>query len=53
MATFRPFAALRPAKELAEQVAALPYDVVTREEAEKIGEENPYSFLHVDRAEID
>ena len=41
MATFRPFAALRPAKELAEQVAALPYDVVTREEAKKIGEENP------------
>ena len=53
MATFRPFAALRPAKALAKQVAALPYDVVTREEAEKIGEENPCSFLHVDRAEID
>ncbi len=53
MAAFRPFAALRPAKELASQVAALPYDVVTREEAKKIGEENPYSFLHVDRAEID
>ena len=53
MATFRPFAALRPVKERAREVAALPYDVVTRREAEKIGEENPYSFLHVDRAEID
>ena len=53
MATFRPFAALRPTKELAKQVAALPYDVVTRKEAEELGKENPYSFLHVDRAEID
>ena len=42
MATFRPFAALRPTKELAKQVAALPYDVVTRKEAEELGKENPY-----------
>ena len=34
MATFRPFAALRPTKELEKQVSALPYDVVTRKEAE-------------------
>lgn len=53
MAVFRAFQALRPVPSLAEKVAALPYDVVSREEASKIGEENPYSFLHVDRAEID
>ena len=34
-------------------MAALPYDVVSREEAREIGEKNPYSFLHVDRAEMD
>lgn len=53
MAVFRAFRALRPVPEKAEKVAALPYDVVSREEARSIGEENPYSFLHVDRAEMD
>ncbi len=53
MAVFRTFKALRPVPEKAEQVAALPYDVVSREEAAAIGEKNPYSFLHIDRAEID
>lgn len=53
MAVFQAFCALRPTPEMAEKVAALPYDVVNREEARAIGEENPYSFLHVDRAEMD
>lgn len=53
MAVFRAFKALRPVKEKAAAVAALPYDVVNREEAAKIGKENPDSFLHVDRAEMD
>ena len=53
MAVFRAFQALRPQPSMAEKIAALPYDVVSRKEAAKIGEENPYSFLHVDRAEID
>lgn len=53
MAIFQAFRALRPTKEKAAAVAALPYDVVTREEARKIGEANPDSFLHVDRAEMD
>ena len=39
--------------EKASKVAALPYDVVNREEARIIGEANPDSFLHVDRAEMD
>lgn len=53
MAVFRTFRALRPAKEKAAKVAALPYDVVNREEARKIGCQNKDSFLHVDRAEMD
>lgn len=53
MAVFRPFRALRPVKEQASHVAALPYDVVTYEEAKAIGDKNPCSFLHVDCAEID
>lgn len=53
MAVFQAFRALRPADEEAQAVAALPYDVVSREEARLIGEKNPKSFLHVDRAEMD
>lgn len=53
MAVFQAFQALRPAPEKASKVAALPYDVVNREEARIIGEANPDSFLHVDRAEMD
>ena len=53
MAVFRAFKALRPAREKAAAVAALPYDVVSREEAAAIGKVNPDSFLHVDRAEMD
>ena len=53
MAVFQAFCALRPAADKAERVAALPYDVVSREEARIIGEKNPDSFLHVDRAEMD
>ena len=53
MAIFRPFKALRPPKELAPKVAAKPYDVINTEEARKEAEGNPYSLLHITRAEID
>lgn len=53
MATIKAFKALRPKKDLAEKIAALPYDVMNREEALKMAKDNPYSFLHIDRAEID
>jgi uncharacterized protein (DUF1015 family) len=48
-----PFRALRPAPELAERVASVPYDVVNRSEAAALAEGNPYSFLHVGRSDID
>lgn len=53
MAVFRAFKALRPTQGKAAAIAALPYDVVNREEAARIGKENPDSFLHIDRAEMD
>lgn len=53
MAEIRPFRAVRPVPELADKVAALPYDVMSSEEARQMVEGNPYSFLHVDKAEID
>ncbi len=53
MAILKPFKGIRPTKELAEQVAALPYDVMNTEEAREMVKGNPYSFLHVDKAEID
>lgn len=37
----------------AEKVAALPYDVMNSDEAREKVQGNPYSFLHVDKAEID
>jgi uncharacterized protein (DUF1015 family) len=48
-----PFHAIRPAPELAPQVAAVPYDVVNRAEAADLARGNPYSFLHVGRSDID
>ena len=53
MSVLRPFKAIRPKKEYASRVAALPYDVMNSEEARHMVEGNPYSFLHVDKAEID
>lgn len=53
MAILRPFKALRPIPELVEHVASLPYDVMNRDEASAIAKNNKYSFLHVDKAEID
>lgn len=53
MSVIRPFKGYRPTAELCEKVAALPYDVMTSEEAREMVKGNPYSFLHVDKAEID
>ena len=53
MAVFVPFKAIRPKKEYADKVAALPYDVMNSDEARDMVKDNPYSFLHVDKAEID
>jgi uncharacterized protein (DUF1015 family) len=53
MATLKPFAALRPKPELAEKICELPYDVMSSDEAREIAKNNPLSFLHVSKPEID
>ena len=53
MPFIKPFRAVRPNKSVVGYVAALPYDVVSTEEARELTAENPLSFLHVDRAEVD
>lgn len=51
MAEIRPFSCVRPAAELADRVAALPYDVYNRQEAKAEVQREPMSFLKIDRAE--
>ncbi len=53
MAVLKPFKAVRPKDEYASQVGALPYDVMNSEEAREMVKDKPYSFLHVDKAEVD
>lgn len=53
MVIIRPFPALRPREDLAQQMASVPYDVINRREAAALAEGNPYSFLHINRSEID
>ena len=53
MAIIKAFKGVRPKIGLAEQVAALPYDVMNTAEAREMAKGNPNSFLHVSRAEID
>jgi len=52
MAVLKAFKAIRPVPALADKVASLPYDVMDSDEAREMVKGNPYSFLHVDKAEI-
>ena len=51
MADVKPFRAIRPKEGLERKIAALPYDVYSREEAKREIEKEPLSFLRIDRAE--
>ena len=53
MSVIKPFRGFRPQKEIVEKLASRPYDVLNSEEARKECEGNPYSLLHVTKAEID
>jgi len=53
MPVIKPFKALRPKPELVTKVASPPYDVLNSEEARQLVKDNPYSFLYVNKAEID
>ena len=51
MANIKPFVCVRPNTQVADKVAALPYDVYNREEACEAVKGNDLSFLRIDRAE--
>jgi uncharacterized protein (DUF1015 family) len=53
VAVIQPFRALRPPTDRVAEVASPPYDVVSTEEARALAADNPLSFLHVSRPEID
>src|SRR5258706_206659 len=52
MATLTPFRALRPKPAEASRIAAVPYDVVSTDEARALADGNPLNFLRVSRAVI-
>jgi len=52
MVTVKKFKALRPRNDLVGQCAALPYDVMSSAEAREMVKDNPYTFLRIDRAEV-
>jgi uncharacterized protein (DUF1015 family) len=53
VALLYPFRALRPKPDAAASIAAVPYDVVSTDEARALAEGNPRSFLRVSRAELE
>jgi uncharacterized protein (DUF1015 family) len=53
MANLKPFRATRPHADRAPEVSSVPYDVVNADEARELARNNPLSFLHVTRSEID
>ena len=53
MARIKPFVGLRPRKDMAEKVAAPPYDVLDSDEAREMAAGNPWSILHCSKPEID
>ena len=53
MVKIKPFKGIRPPKELVEEVASRPYDVLNSEEARKEAEGNEKSLYHIIKPEID
>lgn len=53
MVKIKPFKAIRPEPTHAGDIASLPYDVLSTQEARILGDQNEKSFLHIDKAEID
>ena len=53
MAKVKPFRGVRPPKEMVEEVASRPYDVLNSDEARKEADGNPKSLYHIIKPEID
>ncbi len=53
MAVVKPFRGLRPPRSIVSDLACLPYDVMSTEEATKMAKGKECSLLHITRSEID
>jgi uncharacterized protein (DUF1015 family) len=53
MAVVKPFRGLRPPRAIAKDLACLPYDVMSTDEARKMAKGKEPSLLHITRSEID
>lgn len=53
MVKIKSFKALRPDEKYVDKVASLPYDTMSTKEARDIYDKNPYTYLRIDRAEIE
>ncbi|OFY63086.1 MAG: hypothetical protein A2V64_09610 [Bacteroidetes bacterium RBG_13_43_22] len=53
MAIVKPFRGVRPPREIAKDLACLPYDVMNTIEAGEMAKSKECSLLHITRAEID
>lgn len=53
MAVIKAFKGIRPGKEFADKIASQPYDVVSSDEARELVKDNPLSFHHVIKPEVD
>ena len=53
MSKIVPFRGVRPRNDLAEEVIAPPYDVLSESEAREIAQAQPNSFIRVTRSEVD
>lgn len=53
MLHLEPFRGLRPPPELAAEVMSPPYDVLSSAEAREVAADQPLSFLHISKPEID
>ncbi|HNQ12998.1 MAG TPA: DUF1015 family protein [Bacteroidia bacterium] len=53
MAIIKAFKGIRPKNNLAQKIASKPYDVLNEKEANEEAKDNPYSFYHVVKPEID
>jgi len=53
MSIVKPFRGLRPKPEFAAKVASPPYDVLSAKEARVMAQNNRYSFLRVNKAELE
>jgi uncharacterized protein (DUF1015 family) len=53
MARVEPFKGIRPRKDVADKVAAPPYDVLNSKEAKELTQKNEFSFLRITKPEVD